>query len=111
LTFRGHVLAAATGLVVAFVRTFLQYHRYGWESLYQFSIAWLVHYVAVILFVIVSSAVVSASVNFFSEPRIDQRELSADRVMVYVLLVVLVAAVFIFIVAHWPSPDLDLYEE
>ena len=54
---RRQILLAGTALVVAYVRSFFQYHQYGWNSVLEFLTSWFIHYIAVIVFIVVAGAV------------------------------------------------------
>jgi hypothetical protein len=105
LNARTGVLFAVTALVVAFVRTYLQYHRYGWESVGAFLISWFVHYLAVGVFAVVCGAFISSSAPFFLGKDSQRRELATAELLVYVSLVVLAAAIIMFVLAHWPASE------
>jgi hypothetical protein len=40
---RRQILLAGTALVAAYVRTFFQYHQYGWNSVLEFLTSWFIH--------------------------------------------------------------------
>ena len=65
LSARRNALLAATGLVVAYVRTFLQYHRYSWDSVSEFLTSWFIHYVGVGLIGAIAYAVIKANERRF----------------------------------------------
>lgn len=56
-------LAAIAGLLVSFDRQVLQYQRYWWDSVFDFLISWLIHYIAVILVVGVAYAISRSNVR------------------------------------------------
>ncbi len=104
LSTRRHLLLAVTSLVVAYVRTFLQYHRYSWDSISEFLAVWFVHYIAVYLLVAISYGVIKTHERRFLADSDGQRQgLKMDEAFVYVAFVLLVCSISIFVVAHWPS--------
>lgn len=102
---RRNALLAFTSLVVAYVRTFLQYHRYAWESIGQFLISWFLHYIAVVLVAVVAYAFIKSNEHRFLEDDSQRKGLTIDEAYVYVSFVVLVVAVSIFLIAHWVPSD------
>ena len=103
------ILVAATALVVAYVRTFFQYGSYGWESIGAFLISWFIHYLGAWLFVAISGAFISKVAPIFLGTESRRQELSSSELLVYVSLVVLVAAIVMFLLAHWPASG--IYDE
>lgn len=103
------LLVAVTALVVAYVRTFFQYGSYGWESIGEFLLSWFVHWLGVWLFVVISGAFVSRLAPAFLGNDLPREELSPSELIVYISLVVLVGAIVMFLLAHWPVSD--IYDE
>jgi len=94
------ILAAIAGLFIAYDRQVLQYHRYWWDSLFDFVISWFVHYIAVILVVGIAYAI-NRSAPSFSRSRSERlRDLSLEEAMIYGFIVVIVAAAAAFFIAH-----------
>lgn len=105
---RRHALMAIAGLVVAYVRTGLQYKRYGWDSFTGFAASWFVHYIALALLVGASAIVIQRVEGFFFGDNKTRSRVDVDDLLVYVPIVALVAAVAIFVLAHWvPIGDFD----
>ncbi len=104
---RRNALLAFTSLVVAYVRTFLQYHRYAWESIGQFLISWFLHYIVVVLLATVSYAFIKANEHWFLEDDSQRKGLTIDEAYVYISFVVLISAVSIFLLAHWVPSDVS----
>ncbi|OHC68511.1 MAG: hypothetical protein A3H93_04815 [Rhodocyclales bacterium RIFCSPLOWO2_02_FULL_63_24] len=96
-------LLVITSLVVAYVRTYLQYHSYGWESVGAFLTSWFIHYLAVWVFVIVCGAFISSASPFFLGKDSQRRELTSNELLVFVALGTLAAALVLFVLAHWPA--------
>lgn len=103
------ILVAVTALVVAYVRTFFQYGSYGWESMSAFLLSWFIHYVGVWLFVALSGAFVSRFAPVFLGKDLPRQELSPSELLVFISLVVLVGAIVLFLLAHWPASG--IYDE
>lgn len=103
------LLVAVTALVVAYVRNFFQYGSYGWESIGAFLLSWFIHYLGVCLFVAISGAFVSRFAPVFFDKEFPREELSPNELHVYISLVVLVGAIVILVLAHWPASD--IYDE
>lgn len=97
------VLIAVTALVVAFVRTHFQYHRYGWTSVGAFLLSWFVHYLSVGVFAVVCAAVIPSAAPFFLDKDSQHRELEPTELLVSVLLVILVTAIMMFGISHWSA--------
>jgi hypothetical protein len=98
---RQFALLSITALVIAYVRTFLQYHRYFWDSIGQFLASWLIHFVALTLFLMISGALIITKAPFFLENGNEGRKITVEEAIVYISLVLLMAAVSIFLLAHW----------
>jgi hypothetical protein len=97
-------LTIFTGLVVAYVRHGLQHHWTLWDSIPDFFAAWLFHTLAVVLLMAASLAGIIYTHKFFLgyEKKDYGREITF-----YILMTILVAALSIAMVAHWPSSDHD----
>jgi hypothetical protein len=101
---RRHALLIITALVVAFVRTFLQYHHYFWDSIGQFLISWFIHYVAVGLLVVISGTTIMTCEKYFLDDEKQNHGINIENVIVYVSIVLLVASLLVFFMAH-VTPD------
>lgn len=106
LSARRNVLLGVTALVVAYVRSYLQYHQYSWQSIEQFLISWLIHYLVILALVAVSYAIINTKADLFLENKTERDRITKEEATVYVSVVLLVAAVLIFFVAHWPRSDM-----
>lgn len=104
---RRWALLAITALVVAYVRSFLQYRQYYWESITQFLISWLLHYFVIVILIGISCAFISTTSAYFLKGEKESRKISFEEAMVYVSLILLAAAVLVFFVAHWPLSAYD----
>lgn len=94
------VLAAVAGFLVSYDRQALQYQRYWWDSVSDFLISWLVHYIAVILVVGVAYAISRGNVSYLLGQSERPRDLMLEEAMGYGFIVVIVAAVVAFLIAH-----------
>ena len=100
-----------TSLVVAYVRSFLQYHQYIWGSIEQFLISWLIHYLAILFLIIVSLVFINTDAHFFLGKDAENSSITKDEFTVYVSVVLLIAAVAIFLLAHLQPVGMDnMYE-
>lgn len=106
LNIRRNVLIWVAALVVAYVRRFLQYHQYSWRSIQSFLLSWFVHYIAILILGGISYALINSKAYLFLSDKSGRDRITIDEAIVYVSIVLLVAAVFIFLVAHWPQPDM-----
>lgn len=106
LSTRRNVLLGVTALVVAYVRSYLQYHQYSWPSIGQFLISWLIHYLAILALVAVSYAFINTKADFFLGNKTERDRITKEEAAVYVSIVLLIAAVLMFFVAHWPQSDI-----
>lgn len=97
---RRNVLLAITGLVVAFVRTHLQYHQYGWGTVTEFLTSWFIHYVAVALLAAVAYAAIKANAKRFLAEKENEAALSVEAAIVYICITLLTLAVAIFVLSH-----------
>jgi hypothetical protein len=108
---RRNILLAATGLVVAYVRTVLQYHRYSWETVSEFLVSWFIHYIGVGLLAAIAYGVIKANEKrFLSGRNSSPGGLGMDEAFVYIPLTIIVCAIAIFVLAHWPSTGM-LHEQ
>ncbi len=111
LRVRRGILLAVTSLVVAYVRSFLQYHQYIWGSIEQFLISWLIHYLAILFLIIVSLVFINMDAHFFLGKDAKSSDITKDEFTVYVSVVLLIAALAIFLLAHLQSVGMDnMYE-
>jgi hypothetical protein len=97
-------LTLFTGLMVAYVRHGLQHHWTLWDSIGDFFAAWFFHTIAVVMLMAASLAAIIYTHNFFL--RYEKKEVGRE-VIFYILMTILVAALGIAIVAHWPSSGDD----
>ena len=100
-------LLTITALVVAYVRNFIQYRQYYWESTTQFLISWFLYYFAIAILIGISYAFISTKAAYFLEGEKESRKISFEEAMVYVSLILLTAALLMFFVAHWPPSAYD----
>jgi len=97
---RRHALLIFTALVAAFVREFLQYHHYFWDSIGQFLISWIIHYLAVVLILVMSGVAIKKSEKYFLDDEKPKPNIDAENLIFYVSIILLVISLFIFFVAH-----------
>ncbi len=94
------VVAAIAGLMTAYVRRVLQYHQYSWDSALDFFGWWFIHYIAVILVIGITHAIVQASEVWLLDRNTASRKLSLEDSVIYGSVMFIVAAVFILMLAH-----------
>jgi hypothetical protein len=99
---RGIVLVLATGLVVSLVRHGLQDHWASFPSWGRFFLSWVIHTIGVALFTVCASAAIFATHRFFLGYQWDgDTEVLTEVLAFYVVMTVLVAAIFIAVLAPW----------
>lgn len=108
---RRNVLLAATGLVVAFVRNYLQHHQYSFESAWEFLGFWFVHYLAVELLGTIFYGLSSWADRAIIGITKTDPGLSVEEGLVYFSLAILVCSVAVFFIAHWPAGLAETLEE
>ena len=97
---RKHLLLAVTSLVLAYVRTFLQYGNYLWDSVFDFAASWFVHYLALGL----AAAVFYGLTPWAWRSFIAEGEpIKLNEALVYFCLAVLIGCGSVFVIAHWPA--------
>lgn len=99
---RRNGLLIGTGLVVAYVRNFLQYHRYAFGSWWEFLGFWFLHYIAILLVGAIFYACLDGAQRFFVGEG-DNKDVSLSVALVYFCVAVLIISVAVFILAHWPT--------
>jgi hypothetical protein len=97
-------LVIFTGLVVAYVRNGLQHHWNGWDSWGDFFAEWFFHTIGVALLMAVALAAIIYSHKFFLGY---SKESYGRELTFYIVMTILVAAIGIAVVAHWPASDDD----
>ena len=97
------LLAAVTALAVSYVRQILQYRAYSWDSFGDFALFWFIHYIGVWLLVAISFAFIKTWEKFFLGDTPEYHKLDVDEAMYYVTATILVTAVVVFLLAHWPG--------
>jgi hypothetical protein len=95
-------LVVFTGLVVAYVRHGLQHHWKAWGSWGDFFAEWFVHTMGVALLIGVALAAIIYSHKFFLG--YDRKEYGRELTF-YIVMTILVAALGIALVSHWPASD------
>lgn len=103
---RRGALVVITGLVVAFVRTRLQYGR-PWQSLMEFASSLGIHVLGLVMFVVVSWTLISESEGFFLGK--DRVRLTKDQAYTYMPGAVLLAAIAIYFLAMY-VPREDVFD-
>jgi hypothetical protein len=98
---RSYLLLAITGLVVAYVRNFVQYRHYSWGSIIEFLGWWFIHYMAVGIVMVTSYVVINNTGKFFLKYKDSEEVLTWEQAIVYTSLTILVSSIFIFLLAHW----------
>lgn len=99
-----YALLALTSLVIAYVRTGLQYGHYSWKSVWEFLASWLIHYVATIIVVAITLICIKFSEGFFLGKEKEQ-SLSVEQAFIYIPIVLLIIAIIIYIVTHYIPSD------
>jgi len=94
---------AFTALVLAYVRNYVQYHRYSFVSVWEFLGFWFVHYVAVGLVGAVFYALLQSMENLVLGRADDRPPPSMDQAIVHFCTAILLASLAIFLIAHWPA--------
>jgi hypothetical protein len=97
------LLAAVTALAVAYLRQILQYRSYSWVSVGEFASIWFIHYIAVGLLAIIAYACIKTWEKFFLGENPEYHRLDIDEALFYIFATLLVTAVAVFLIAHWPS--------
>lgn len=108
---RRNILLALTGLIVAYVRNFLQYHRYSYDSALEFLGSWFAHYLAIGLLGALFYSLSDWADRFILEKERVGKGLSVDEGLVYFCIAVIVCSVAVFFIAHWPAGLSDTFEE
>lgn len=108
---RRNILLVTTGLVVAYVRNFLQYHRYSFDSLLEFVGFWLLHYLVVGLLGALCYGLFHWGDRFILGREESDKGLSVDEGLVYFCIAVIVCSVAVFVIAHWPAGMSETWEE
>jgi hypothetical protein len=99
-------LIPVTGLVVGYVRHGINKQWGAWDSIEQILGYWFIHTIALVLFMVISSAIILQLHEFFLGYKAEGR--TEEELPVYVLMTVLIGAVAIFLMSHWvPSDDSD----
>lgn len=98
-------MAVLAGLVVAYVRHAVQYHRYTWDSILDFFTWWFIHYIAVILVIGITYAVTRGKESLLFGRHESLRKLTLEEGMIYGSIVIIVAAISLFLIAHWVPVD------
>ncbi len=93
-------LAGGAGLVVAYVRHAIQYHRYSWDSIIEFLGWWFIHYIAVIFVLGIAYAITRGNSSFLLGRSETLRKLTLEEGMIYGCIIIIVAAVAVFFIAH-----------
>ena len=104
MTGRQAGLIPIVGLAVGYVRHGLATQWASWVSVEQFFGYWFIHTVALLLFTVISGAVILHTHEFFlgEKPKYD-----IEDVIFNVVMTVLLAVVAIYFVAHWTPTGND----
>jgi len=89
-----------TALVVSWVRNVIQYGSYSWNSLWEFLSFWVAHWLAVVIVMAIALGCIKGTERFFLGCK-EGEGLTVDKGLVYISMVILVSAVFIFFMAHY----------
>jgi hypothetical protein len=106
LTGRQSILIPITSFAVAYVRQGLSTHWAWWNSLGDLFGSWFIHTIALFFFIVIAAAIILRTQEFFvgTKPREDM----SNELFFYLTMAVLVGAVSIYVIAHWPpSGDYD----
>lgn len=106
---RNWLLVGTTTFAVAFVRTYLQYGRYGWESVEQAGGSLLVHFLVITVLSGIYQVFVPSILPYFIAGYREGEPLSKQDLGTSALLLILFTAVLIFLLAHWPESQASDY--
>ena len=109
LTGRQSILIPITSLAVAYVRHGLTTNWAWWSSFDDLFAWWFLHTIALFVFVIIAAVVILRTQEFFVGSKPSKDNHYYDEIFFYLTMAVLVAAVSIYVVAHWP-PSGDYHE-
>ncbi|MGQ0836181.1 MAG: hypothetical protein ACT4O5_14930 [Gammaproteobacteria bacterium] len=104
-------LLTITGLVVAYVRNYLQYHRYSFESIGEFIGFWLVHYLAIGLLGALFYAWLGPLQQLVLGRELGGKEPTLDSAIVSWCWALLLCAIALFVLAHWPAGYAESLDE
>jgi len=104
---REGLLIIITGLVVAFVRHALAHHWKSWDTWGDFFIAWFIHGFAVMVFTAIAVAAIIYTQQFF----LGHDKMDMEAISFYIVMTVLVGALFIWFIAMNWSPDDDDFDD
>lgn len=99
-------LLGFAGLVVGYVRNFIQYGEYAFSSLTELLGFWLVHYLALAFATLAAYGSVVHLQRFFL-PKGSEEKITWENAMVYFSIMALVCAILIFLIAHFPVRTSD----
>jgi len=100
---RRNLLLILTGLIVAYVRNFLQYHRYSFESVWELLGFWFAHYVVIAIVSAIAYGLIHLADRFILVKEKGAKRLSVDEAIVYFCVLFIVSSAVVFVVAHWPA--------
>ena len=105
---REGLLIIITGLAVAYVRHGLEHHWKSWDTWGDFFIAWFVYSFAVMLFTGIALAAIIYTHKFF----LGYDKTDMQGITFYIVMTVLVGALFIwFIAMNWSPSDDDDFDD
>jgi hypothetical protein len=94
------LLIPLTSLAVTYLRHGIESHWASWNSIEQFLTSWFVHTFGLLLFMALTTAIILWSHEFFFEKKASGE--AEEFLPTYIVMAVLVAAVAIIFLAHWP---------
>jgi prolipoprotein diacylglyceryltransferase len=98
---REFLLIPATGLIVSYVRHGVATGWSSWDSIHQVFVYWLIHTMGLMLFIPIAGGIIFSTQKFFLGYK-PQKE-HTEEIIFYVMMTILIAAVSIYVVAHWPA--------
>jgi hypothetical protein len=98
----------ATGLIVAWLRHGLQHHWRSFASWEQFFGYWFIHTIGVAVFTVFAAAAIIGTHKFFIGAKWKDSD-GGDVVAFYVVMTVLIGAIFVAVVANSVPSDDDSF--
>lgn len=107
---KNNLLLCITGLVVSYVRMFIQYKRYFWDTLGDFFISWFINYLFVGIVFMISGVIIKTTEKYFLPDKIKPNDTTLEEIKFYICMFFLVLCLIIFILGHGPFST-SMYDE
>lgn len=104
---RRNILIIFTGITLSYVRNYVQYKTYCWNSVTIFISSSFAHYIIILLIGAVSCVVSNSKKIYFmgQDDSVAKHEVDVYEFLYYFCVAILISCIFVFFIGHYTPGD------